>query len=134
MSECKYKSFDDLPDVKGFDWETAKMYHEDVDMLCMLLTEYNKNINDYASQLEDYCSAFPDESTVKDFLIRIHSVKGTSAWVGAVHISDTARRIESYAKKRQFDTVQKELPSFIDEYRRLGKDLHIITGLHVEGV
>ena len=129
MLECEYSTFDELPEIKGMDWEAAKMYHEDVDILYMLLIEYNKNISEYALQLENYCSRFPEKEAVDDFLLRIHSVKGTSAWVGAVHISEMARQLESYAKEQKLELIKEMLPLFLDEYLNLGRDLDIITKL-----
>ncbi len=132
MFECEYSSFDELPEIDGINWSEARKYHEDVDMLCMLLGEYRKNVEGHISSIEKYCSLFPDEKAVEDFIIRIHSVKGTSAWIGAVHISETARRLEGYAKEMKLDSIKDELPSFLDEYSKLKENLGKVSTIEID--
>lgn len=124
--ECKYSTFEELPEIDGVDWISAKKYHADICMLLMLLSEYSKNIEKRALELEEYCGMFPEKNAVEGFKISIHSVKGTSAWIGAVHISEIARLLESYAKEDKLELIKAELPEFLKEYRKLYKDISLL--------
>jgi CheY-like chemotaxis protein/HPt (histidine-containing phosphotransfer) domain-containing protein len=61
--------------------------------------------------------------TLKDYAINVHTVKGTSAGIGASDVADFARRLEMMAKAGDLDGVLSENESFLKEADKLVADI-----------
>ena len=83
--------------------------------LKMYLDTAEKNADD----IEKYWAS----KDIKNTTIKVHALKSTSRVIGAIELGDFAARLEKAGDQGDTDTLEKELPKLIAEYRKLAKDL-----------
>ena len=77
-----------------------------------ILTEYTKNGNDMRESLIRACI----DKNWKDFVIKVHALKSTSLNIGALPLSELAKRLELAGKAGEYDEVIRGSGELFDKY------------------
>ena len=120
-----------LPDVDGIDWDYAKVYCVDMDILMEVLHMFYDTIESEAAQLEEYMSNLKDEKGQEQALdryrVKVHSMKNSAAMIGAVSLSGMAKTLEYAARGNEVVTIENDTPSFLHEWRSMKEKLQSIA-------
>ena len=77
------------------------------DKLTLLLSRYIDDSNKIIAQLQSAQDSANQEETRR----LVHSLKSTSAYVGAIPLSELAKELEDLAREGQLDAVNSRLPA-----------------------
>lgn len=121
----------ELPMLDGFDWEYALLHCHERQMLIDTIENLYKIIDDEALQLEDsfaIIAAGEENSTeyseaLKQFRVKVHSMKSSAAMIGAMFVSGTARMLEYAARDEKLEEIKNVTPYFLEEWRNMKKAL-----------
>lgn len=84
----------------------------DKDFYLSILKEYRKDADEKKAKLKD----FLDKDDLKDYAILIHSLKSTSATIGAMAPSKLAKDLEAAANNDDKDYILENQDAFLKEY------------------
>ena len=106
-----------LDTAKGIAYcgDDAGLYRE-------LLADYAKNMDDKIAEMNRYY----DERDFKNYTIRVHAIKSTSALIGANDLSEKAKALEAAARENDEEYIRSNHKALMDDYEGL---LSFITGL-----
>ena len=82
-----------------------------------------KKYLDTATKNADDIEGFWAAKDVKNTTIKVHALKSTSRIIGALALGDFAARLEKAGDEGDTDTLERELPKLIAQYRKLAEDL-----------
>lgn len=103
-----------LKELRGLDVQTGYEYcMKDEDFYIEMLEEYVRV--DKASELKQ----FFEEENWNDYRIVVHSLKNTSLTIGALHLSEMAKALESAAKKEDADYIRHHNKNILAEYANM---------------
>jgi HPt (histidine-containing phosphotransfer) domain-containing protein len=91
---------------KGLD-----LYDDDEDIYFIVLRSWADNAPTSISKLRNISS---DESSIKDYRIAIHGIKGTSASIGAEEVRLAATHLETLAKADDIEGVKANNEAFLE--------------------
>lgn len=83
---------------------------------------YRDILTDYADCIEEQAAAIEHALTMEDietFTIEVHSLKSTSRTIGALELSDQAKELEEYGKRREWKPIRGRIYKFLSDYRKL---------------
>ncbi len=86
------------------------------------LETYEVSIDDRAEQIETNLR----ENDIDSFTLNVHSLKSTSAAIGAEKLFEKARDLEVAAKEGRTDILQKDTPQLLKSYRQMKQILQRI--------
>lgn len=78
---------------------------------------------DTAAHNADELERFWNTRDLKNTTIRVHALKSTSRVIGALSLGDHAAALEKAGDTGDVDTLEKEMPSLLEEYRKLVSSL-----------
>ena len=106
------------------DVKTGIKNSEGVDAYLSLLKVFYESMNEVSEELERFYS----EDDLKEYTIRIHSLKSSARIIGADDLGDEAQRLEDAGKKEDRIYIRDHHDSFMKKYRQLEEPLSFIAG------
>ena len=94
----------------------------DADLYKELLADYSGNSENKISELNGYY----EDRDIKNYTIKVHAIKSTSALIGANAVSEKAKALEAAAKEENEDFITDNHKDLIDDYKKL---MDTISGL-----
>ncbi|MCM1159808.1 MAG: response regulator [Roseburia sp.] len=123
MQEAKEPEQPELPELEGIDWNYARLYCRDVAILKDTVKQFYGTMEAEAAQLRNFLEMInkPEERNqgLRHFRIKAHSMKNSSAMVGAVSLAGVARMLEYAARDEMTDTIKNVTPVFLQEWESL---------------
>lgn len=120
----------EFPAIDGFDWEYALLHLTDIQLLQDTVADFYRLIDTEADALEQYwCGIFKENRTtepdtseqdleaLKQYRVKVHSMKSSAGMIGAVSLSGVARMLEYAARDGRLDILEGVTPVFLDEWR-----------------
>ena len=104
--------YPELDPKKGID------YCGDAEDYIFALDTFALSVDTKAEQIEKNLK----EHDIDAYTINVHSLKSTSGAIGAGHLSERAKALESAGKQRDYETISRDTPALLEEYRKL-KDI-----------
>lgn len=83
---------------------------------------YRDILMDYADCIEEQAGAIEralTEEDIETFTIEVHSLKSISRTIGALKLSDQAKELEEYGKRREWGLIKDRIYNFLSDYRAL---------------
>jgi len=106
-------------DIPGIDAQTAlELYDNDMEVYKTILCSFVSRIPAVIDKIRDVSS-----ETLPDYLIKIHSLKGSGGNVGAKEIAAEATRLEAMAKSGDLAGIQAGNGDFLEKIRVLINDI-----------
>ncbi len=127
-TELKEVTAERFPTIEGIDWEYAMIYLKDADVLEQTVTDFYELMDGDANELETYFENIEDEEIRKQYRIKVHSMKSSSAMIGAVSLSGVARMLEYAARDGKIHIIQQVTPAFLGEWRSMKEKLFPFFG------
>lgn len=128
----------ELPDIDGIDWEYALRFTNDQNMLTATALDFYQTMDADAGQLAQLAENIESSNEMEDsfakalkqYEVKVHSMKSAAGMVGAVPLSGVARLLEYAARDGKADTVERITPAFLEEWMALRERLHLWAGEH----
>ena len=129
VMEFSGKYADDLPDYKApgdlkllegqdlIDVSVGIKHCGYDDLYLDVLGSYYESINESKRKLNDFLK----REDLKNYMIRIHSVKSSSRTIGATALGEKAARLEQAAREDDLDFIISKHDEFIDDYLEIGR-------------
>lgn len=111
-----------LPTVNGLDYTYAMTHLESQDMLRDTINLFIANADNDASELIklfDELRKNPTEEAFSAYRVKVHSMKSSSAYIGAMSVSGMARFLEFSAKDKRIKDIELVTVPFLGEWKRL---------------
>lgn len=102
-------------DAAGIDVDSGMSHCDTAEDYIEALEVFISSIHEKSSMLERLIK----EKDMKTFSMRIHSLKSMSRLVGAEKLADMAADLESASEQDDIDTVLKNAPAVLSEYRKM---------------
>lgn len=120
----------EFPAVDGMDWEYALLHLKEVSLLQDTVSDFYRLIDIEADTLEEYWHGIfeeknnaeadgPEQSLelLKQYRIKVHSMKSSAGMIGAVSLSGVAKVLEYAARDGRLDILEGVTPIFLEEWR-----------------
>ena len=75
-----------------------------------------KTFCDAADENDKQLRGFIESGEIKEYTIKIHSLKSSARTIGAGHLGETAKELEDAGKREDMDFIRKNHDKFIEEY------------------
>ncbi|MCH5264663.1 MAG: response regulator [Lachnospiraceae bacterium] len=118
---------DKLPEVQGIDWKVASLRFKSRDLLQEAVHDFYRMAGSEADKLETFLEqmsrAIRDgdneilSEAVEQYGIRVHSMKSSSATIGATWLPGTAKLLEDAAKNENTELIMAVTPAFLNDWR-----------------
>lgn len=122
------QDFDNLPDIDGINWLYAKAYNPDYELLMTSVKSLNSTLGKDADNIELLLSKLDDDDSINSLRIAAHTVKSTTAMIGASQVSGLAKTVEFAAKDLDKETIKGVTPSLTRLMRELQSNLKALLG------
>lgn len=104
---------DELPRLPGIDSLSGIQCCGGKEMWLSLLGDFYRLIEPKATKLEK-CLA---DDLIRDYTIEVHALKNTARMIGAQHLSDRFHHMENCGNAGNVDSIRRETPDLLREYR-----------------
>ena len=112
------KNIENLPQVEGIWWEYALSNMPNVEILENTVKNFYATLDSEADYLETYwMQAESNEDMLKEYRIKVHAMKSSAAYIGALMLSGMAKTLEYAARDGKIEIVKYMTPAFLDEWR-----------------
>lgn len=118
---------DTFPKVQGIDWKYASLRFKSSDMLKQSVEEFYKMAGSEADKLQGFFNRISDaieggdnallKESLEQYCIRVHAMKSSSATIGAIWLSGSARLLEDAAKNEDIAIITAVTPTFLDNWQ-----------------
>ena len=121
------KQEDALPTLDEFDFNYALSLLKSEDILKTILIEFHDSIDSTISVLNELYDNIEDENALKEYRIKVHALKSTSATIGALILSKLARLLEVAAIDKNIARIQSLHSVFIEELKAHKERIAVIV-------
>lgn len=118
---------DILESLPEINLEYALLHSNTVQDLYNTMVDFLDMIDAEAEALERYGTHISEEDNLRQYKVKVHSMKASAAIIGAIHLSGMARMLELAAINRKIDTIVSVTPIFLEEWRELKNKLKPIS-------
>lgn len=115
----------EFPEIDGMDWSYARLHFRDPDFLLETIRDFYRAMDTdhdmllrFLGQIED-----ADAEALRQFRVRVHSMKSSAAMIGATSLSGVAKMLEYAARDGRTDILFSVTPYFLEEWRRMKERL-----------
>lgn len=116
---------DVLPQLDGIDWEYALLHLKDIGILKDTVDNFYRSMDQEADELTQFFQMLQaaqgeqQREGMKQFEVKVHSMKSAAAMIGAVSLSGVARMLEYAAKGGEEEVILAVAPVFLREWRKM---------------
>ena len=87
----------------------------DVETLKEVILQFCGEAEKNIQEIEEFLAA----ESVRDYTVRVHSLKSASRTIGALQLSEDARLLEDAGDSGDMETIREKTPKLIEDYRAL---------------
>lgn len=124
------KSIEELPAINGMDWNVAFVHQPDKEALIETIKLFLQTLEPDAVFLENQFSMLKDnafegdrDEILRQYRVKVHSMKSTAALIGAVPVSGVAKTLEDLANEHDIEAIMAITPVFLKQWRGYGDKL-----------
>ncbi|MGN0318220.1 MAG: response regulator [Lachnospira sp.] len=116
----------DLPMIDGINWNYARTYFKKQSLLIYTLKNVYNMLGPSADKIDKLAEdiANGDDAAIDEYRIATHTIKSSSAMVGAYVVSSFAKILEMAAKDLDTGMISELTPVLLQQMRSLKKDLN----------
>ena len=108
-----------LKDFGGVNIETGIQNCGSIDGFLDALKIFFDSINSNADEIQK----FFDDQDWKNYTVKVHALKSSAKIIGAMELSERARRLEDAGNQGYCDEIQKDTPALLELYRKYSEKL-----------
>ena len=111
----------DLPPIHGIHWDVALQFLVSRKNILETLEQFLKSGNENIKQLREYFRGIEEnrEDAFHLFQIKAHAIKSNLKMIGAVELSDQAKKLEYAARDGNTNSITENTVPFLDAYTEL---------------
>ncbi len=114
----------DLPMIDNIDWDYGRMHFADMDDLLWETTEqYYMMLPESMDKIRSFFAAVDTPDGMNSYRIETHSVKSTSALIGALQLFGLAKTAEFAAKDQDVAKIKAITPILLEEMQKMYENL-----------
>lgn len=117
-------------ELPGFDIEATKAFFLDKEMYLETLYDYKESIPDIREKIKKYCEA----GDIHNYTIVVHGLKSSSKLVGALELSEMAKRLEECGHHEDEQTIYRDTGELLELYQKYEQILETFFGEKEDGV
>lgn len=106
-----------LEKIPEINLEYAYLHNNSPEALYDIMVDFAKLIDTDADALDNFRSKLPDEEALKQYRVKVHSMKASAAMIGAMSICGVARMLEVAAINGNIDVIEQVTPAFLSEWK-----------------
>lgn len=120
----------DFPEIDGLDWAYAKLHLKDPELLFEAIQDFYRAMDIDHDMLLQFLEQIRhnDAEALRQFKVRVHSMKSSAAMIGATSLSGIAKMLEYAARDGRTDTIFSVTPYFLEEWRHMKSRLRPLAG------
>jgi len=113
-----------VKEIKGLDiTKGLERFDGDEKIYLKLLRSYAVSVSSMLDAIENITGEKPESSSLADYKVKIHGIKGTSFDIFADQIGKDAASLEDAAKRNDINYINNNNPAFMDCARKLVSDI-----------
>ncbi len=101
------------PQLEGISYKDAVKNCGGEDILQTVFKKFYESIEDRADAIKDYVA----HKDWQNYRIAVHSLKSSARLIGAVELSDDAKKLEAAANEQKVDEIVSKTPALLELYR-----------------
>ncbi len=105
----------ELPELEEFDFGYALSILQKEELLYKFLEDFHHSMNSIMQRLEMYYASIEKSESLQEYRTEVHSLKSTSATVGALLLSKVARLLEVAALEQDIQKIRTLHPVLLEE-------------------
>lgn len=114
----------EFPVIDGIDWDYGRLHFGGMDDLLLETTEeYYMTLPASMEKIQNSFAVVETPDGLNNYRIETHSVKSTSALIGAIHLHGLAKTAEYAAKDSDLDTIRAITPILLREMKNIQEKL-----------
>ena len=132
-------SIEDFPDIPGIEWEYSFLHLRDWKLVKDTVSDFYRLLEIEADFLETmYHQIFdeeakqesegPHQEALKQYKIKVHSMKSSANMIGALSLSGVAKMLECAAGEKNLEILKCVTPVFLEEWRDYKEKLAVCIG------
>lgn len=116
-SESEYE----FPEVDGLDWDYARLHLKDPELLFETIRDFYRAMDTDHDMLLKFLEQIQndDADALRQFKVRVHSMKSSAAMIGATSLSGIAKMLEYAARDGRTDILFSVTPYFLEEWKHM---------------
>lgn len=115
-----------LEKVSNLNLEYAYIHNKSAEDLYGVIVDFVQMAGADADMLSKYKESLPEEDSIRQYRVKVHSMKTSAAMIGALHVSGLAKVLEYAARDERLDTIEKLHDVFMEEWSQLASNLRAI--------
>lgn len=124
----------EFPVIEGMDWEIAIEHLVDKELVMETVRDFYSTMTSEMEYLRGCYDDIDNEDMLKNYRIKVHSMKSSLALIGVNGLSEKARMLEMAASNGDKAVILEQTDAFLDEWQQLKEQLSICVDEDVDKV
>ena len=116
----------ELPDIAGINWEYAKLYFPDQAILRQTAEEFYLSMDREKENLQMLYELRHEPSDLKQYQIKVHAMKSSSAMIGAMMLSTVAALIEEACIGQNISRIEELHPILLEQLQKYKQNMAVL--------
>ena len=115
----------EFPEIDGLDWDYARLHFKDPELLFETIRDFYLAMDTDHDMLQQFLEQIQnaDEEALRQYKVRVHSMKSSAAMIGATSLSGIAKMLEYAARDGRTDIIFSVTPYFLEEWKHMKERL-----------
>lgn len=111
----------EFPEIDGLDWDYAQLHLKDPELLFETIRDFYRAMDTDHDMLLKFLEQIQndDAEALRQFKVRVHSMKSSAAMIGATSLSGIAKMLEYAARDGRTDVLFSVTPYFLEEWKHM---------------
>ena len=120
----------EFPEIEGLDWDYALLHIKEPELLLETIRDFYRAMDADHDMLLQFFEQIQntDAEALRQFKIRVHSMKSSAAIIGATSLSGIAKMLEYAARDGRCDILFSVTPYFLEEWQHMKERLRPLAG------
>ena len=112
---------DEFPEIDGLDWDYARLHLKNRELLLETIRDFYRAMDSDHDMLLSFFDQIQnaDAEALRQFKVRVHSMKSSAAMIGATSLSGIAKMLEYAARDGRTDILFSVTPYFLEEWKHM---------------
>ena len=117
----------ELPEIEGVNWSYGKLHLPDDELLLSTTVKFYKTIPEEKEKIAKLFMQLEDPESLNDYRIRVHAIKGLTAAIGILQLSEMAKALEKAVKEKNLEKARILHPLFMEELEATEERLKVLA-------
>jgi HPt (histidine-containing phosphotransfer) domain-containing protein len=123
-----------FPFIEGVNWDIAMEHLMDKELVIETIGDFYSTMTAEKEYLRQCYEGIDNEEGLKNYRVKVHSMKSSLALIGIMKLSEKAKALEMAAANEDRDYIRKNTDSFLTEWDIYKERLSILIPKEVDKV